>query len=159
MHRRSGLLLYCFLRLSTLAPVVLAVQASGVMADTAYIPDTGDAWIDRRLDDINAYAWRYGGSFLDELNRYGGMPPDYAGALMRNHRWMPGDVYFAAMLAAELDLSYREVVRERSRHRGKSWGDIVDRLADARANDCLREIRQRIRASYRHWARPLDAPD
>ena len=60
----------------------------------AYVVDTGDAWVDAQLQDINHYAERYPDSFLDEVARYAGVSRGYIAALMYTHGWQAASSWF-----------------------------------------------------------------
>lgn len=120
-----------------------------------YAPRTGNAWTDRHLSDINAYAARYPQSFLDEIARYYGVSRAYAESLIKAPAWEAGDVLMACALAKTLEKPCREVVREWSRDHADGWAGVAKRMQgkpDAKQN---RAIREQIEASYTRWARPL----
>ena len=95
-------------------PAAAAAANPAAPADhTAYA--TGDAWIDGRLADIDAYAARYPDAFADELERHAGIPQAYTLALLARPGWHGGDAWFACFLGRAVQASCRSVVRERSR--------------------------------------------
>ncbi|GHH55900.1 hypothetical protein JQR89_16485 [[Pseudomonas] boreopolis] len=120
-----------------------------------YAPDTGDAWIDRQLGDIDAYARRYPDSFLDEVARYANVRRGYVEALLEQQRWPPGDIYFACAWAFATNLSCRETVRAWSRDHRDGWKGVVGRLPIAPDNLHYRAVRHAIVASYDRWDRPI----
>lgn len=124
-------------------------------AAPAYAPATGDAWIDRQLDDINAYARRYPDSFVDELARYAGVRRGYAQALLEQQHWQPGDLYFACAWTFAMNLSCREAVRAWSRDHHDGWKGVVGRLPIAPDTLHYRAVRHAIVASYDRWDRPI----
>ncbi len=128
--------------------------ATAVDAD-AYIPGTGDAWLDRQLADINLYAERYPDAFADELVRYGGARRDYVEALMRQPGWSAGDVWFACFWGKAIGASCREPVRARAQHPGEGWKVAVASLPVAPDNLHWRAVRHALVASYDHWDRPI----
>ena len=121
----------------------------------AYVVDTGDAWVDAQLQDINHYAERYPDSFLDEVARYSGVDRGYIAALVNNHGWHAADVYFACFWAKAIQVSCRQVVRAFSAHREGGWEAAVEALPVPPDNLHKRALRHAIVASYRHWARPI----
>jgi hypothetical protein len=116
---------------------------------------TGDAWVDRVLPDIDAYAERYPDSFADELSRYFNIPRKYVQALLMRPDWRAGDAYFACALAKASAHSCREVVRARARDYRASWHDVAKALGIRPGSGEYKQVRAAIRASYVHWARPL----
>jgi hypothetical protein len=116
---------------------------------------TGDAWIDRVLPDINAYAARYPDSYADELARYFGISREYTQTLLMQPGWRAGDVHFACALAKATAHSCREVVRARAQNYDASWRDVAKVLGVHPDSDEYKQIRAAIRNSYAHWARPL----
>jgi hypothetical protein len=132
----------------------LAVQAQDVMNDE-YRPHTGDAWVDRALADIDAYAARYPDSYADELSRYFEIPRDYVQSLLTQPGWRAGDVHFACALAKASAHSCRDVVRTRAQNYDASWRDVAKELGVHPGSDEYKRVHAAIRASYTHWARPL----
>ncbi|MCD9088436.1 hypothetical protein [Stenotrophomonas sp. SY1] len=138
-------------------PIGLQAQQAPSPASTAaaYAPGTGDAWVDRQLADINAYAARYPDAFIDELSRYAGARPAYVEALLREHGWKPGDVYFACMWGHVTGNSCREPVRAHTALPDAGWKAVVETLEPAPDNLHWRALRHAIVASYDHWDRPI----
>lgn len=147
-------LLCCFL----LLPMgVTAQQVSGPPAATlAYAPATGDAWVDRQLADINRYAARYPDAFVDEVVRYAGVRHGYAVALLQQHGWQPGDLYFACFWGKVTGTGCREPVRARSQNPDDGWEAVVERLPATPHNSHWRAMRHAIVASFDHWDRPIE---
>ncbi len=67
------------------------LQARAVDPPKGWEPRTGDAWVDRQLEDINRYGERYREAFIDELVRYQGAPRDLANQSLARG-WKPGDL-------------------------------------------------------------------
>jgi hypothetical protein len=121
-----------------------------------YEADTGDAWIDARLKDLNDYAPRYPDAFADEVSRYLDVPRGYVVALGQQPGWAPGDVYFACALGKVLAQPCRAVVRARTRDAEDGWKGIAGRVAGEGKPIPTRALRELLRSSYAHWDRPLD---
>lgn len=153
----GGNRLWSCLLLGVLAALPVTLQAQPAPADAvaAYAPGTGDAWLDRHLADINAYAARYPDAFIDELARYAGARPGYVQALLDTHGWKPGDVYFACMWGHVTGNSCREPVRARTRQPDAGWKAVVEALQPAPDNLHWRALRHAVVASYDHWDRPI----
>jgi len=115
---------------------------------------TGDAWIDRQLEDIDAYARRYPASFVDELARHLDVRRGYAEAVLRAPAWRPGDLYLACAWAQAVHAECRDWVRAYSRAGGQAWQAV---LAGEGKPDNLayRQVRHDIVASYDRWDRPI----
>ncbi|HBK45664.1 MAG TPA: hypothetical protein DDZ67_04370 [Xanthomonadaceae bacterium] len=141
---------------AALAPALAQTDARATGEAEAYRPATGDAWIDRQLADINAYARRYPDSFLDELARYAGVRRGYAQALLQEQRWQPGDLYFACFWTRAMNLSCREAVKAWSRDHRDGWEGVVGRLPVVPDNLHYRALRHAIVASYDRWERPIE---
>ena len=122
---------------------------------TDYQPRSGDAWIDRHLIDINAYAARYPRSFADEVARYYSVPRDYVEAMQQQPAWTPGDIFMACALAQRVAQPCRAVVREWSRDHAEGWAGIATRLQAKPGTAPYRELRKDIEQTYARWARPL----
>lgn len=151
MYRR---LLLCGL---LLLPVPLMAQQAVVDHESVgeYIAGTGDAWIDRQLADINRYADWYPDAFVDELFRYAGLPHAYADAVLKQHGWQAGDLYFAAVWGKVSGSGYRELVRARSQIPAASWKAVLASLPQAPEVKQWRAFRHTLVASYDHWDRPI----
>ena len=136
-------------------PAAAAAANPAAPADhTAYA--TGDAWIDGRLADIDAYAARYPDAFADELERHAGIPQAYTLALLARPGWQGGDAWFACFLGRAVQASCRSVVRERSRAGSDATWTSVAAEFDARADSpAYASLRLALADSYRRWDRPL----
>ncbi|MGV8961610.1 MAG: hypothetical protein ACOH1V_14705 [Stenotrophomonas sp.] len=146
--------LCCLLALPASA---LAQQVAPAADETPrYAPATGDAWVDRQLADINRYAARYPDAFLDEVVRYAGVPHGYAAALLQEHGWQAGDLYFACFWGRVTGTGCREPVRAWSSDPEGGWAAVVKRLPVAPDNLHWRALRHSIVASYDHWDRPIE---
>ena len=139
-------------------PAAAAAANPAAPADhTAYA--TGDAWIDGRLADIDAYAARYPDAFADELERHAGIPQAYTLALLARPGWHGGDAWFACFLGRAVQASCRSVVRERSRAGTDATWTAVAAGFDARpGSPAYASLRLALADSYRRWDRPLQ-PD
>ncbi|MET1023005.1 MAG: hypothetical protein ABWX87_01720 [Pseudoxanthomonas sp.] len=125
-------------------------------APPPYVADTGDAWIDRRLKDLNAYAPRYPDAFVDEIARYLDVPRAYVIALGQQPGWSPGDVYYACALGKVLAQPCRTVVRARTQDAQDGWKGVASRVAGTGKPVPMRALRDLLRTSYAHWDRPLE---
>jgi len=143
----------------TAAPV-LAQQAATPATPAAPAVEapytTGDAWIDRQLADIDAYARRYPASFLDELERHLAVRRGYAEAVLGAQGWRAGDLYFACAWAQAAQLSCRELVRAYSQAAARDWQAVLEALPAPPANTNYRQVRHAIVASYDRWDRPIE---
>ncbi len=125
-------------------------------APPPYAADTGDAWVDRRLRDLNAYAPRYPDAFVDEIARYLDVPRAYVIALGQQPGWAPGDVYYACALGKVLAQPCRTVVRARTQDAQDGWKGVASRVAGTGKPVPMRALRDLLRTSYAHWDRPLE---
>jgi hypothetical protein len=132
-----------------------AAPAFSQLAEPAYQPRTGDAWLDRQLADINLYAARYPQSFADEMARYYSVPRDYVEAMLQQPSWEAGDIFMACALAQALGQPCRAVVREGSRDHAEGWKGVRQRLKPGPDPALQRRLRKDTRQTYAHWARPL----
>lgn len=132
------------------------VAGSGLAqpADSGYSPRSGDAWIDRHLVDINAYAERYPTSFADEMARYYAVPRGYVEAMMKQPDWTAGDIYMACALAKVAGQPCRAVVREWSRDHAEGWRSVAQRLEAGPGSASYRRLRQGLSETYSRWSRP-----
>jgi hypothetical protein len=138
------------------APTQAQTQAQTQTQTQTQAYRTGDAWIDRQVTDIDAYARRYPASFLDEASRHLGVPRGYAEAVLRVPGWRAGDLYFACAWAQATGQSCREVVRALSRAPERDWQAVLEAGPDAAPNLAYRQVRHAIVASYDRWDRPIE---
>lgn len=137
-----------------LAPATVLAQQTAERSAT-YEVDTGDAWVDTQLADINHYAERYPDAFLDEVSRYAGVPRGYIAALATTHQWQAGDIYFACFWAKASGQTCRDSVRAFSQDPQGGWEAVVKRMPAKPQNLHYRAVRHAIVASYEHWDRPI----
>ena len=147
---RLLLKLSLMLAIATLAPLLRA-QA----VDDTFQPDSGDAWIDRHLVDINVYAARYPDSFADEMTRYYAVPRGYVEALLQQPAWTAGDIFFSCAVAQRVGQPCRALVREWSRDHEEGWAGVIERMGMQPGTPAFGALRDDIKASYARWSRPL----
>ncbi len=135
------------------APTVMA-QAAATRTEPASAYATGDAWLDRQLDDIDAYARRYPASFLDEVARYLDVRRGYAEAVLKASGWRAGDLYFACAWAQATRQPCRVLVRERSNAPGCTWQAVLAAQGEP-DNLAYRQVRHALVDSYDRWDRPI----
>lgn len=117
-------------------------------------PRTGDAWVDKQMDDINLYGERYREAFIDELVRYQGTPRELAQEMLQQG-WKPGDLYYACAMAQLIGQPCRSVIAEWTRDHEGGWADVGKRLGFTPNSSQFRELKRSFVASYDRWARPL----
>lgn len=142
-------------RLFLVGVLIWAAPSFSQVAEPAYQPRTGDAWLDRQLADINLYTARYPQSFADELARYYSVPRDYVEAMLQQPTWEAGDILMACALAQVAAQPCRAVVRAWSRDHAEGWAGVAKRLQVKPGSAQYRELRKDIEATYSRWARPL----
>jgi len=138
-----------------LASLLLVAIAGGAAHAQAARSPSGDAWVDGRLVDIDAYATSYRDAFVDELVRYHRAPRELVAELLARPGWTPGDVYFACSLAMQAGRPCREVAELRRRDPARAWSDIARELGVAPASPGYLELKRGIVAAYDRWARPV----
>ncbi|WP_242109006.1 hypothetical protein [Luteimonas aquatica] len=121
---------------------------------------TGDAWVDRQLADINQYAARYRGAFLDELVRYHAAPRELVTELVMKRGWAPGDVYYACAVAQLVGKPCRAAVEAWQQGQADGWRAVAKQFGlGAQQPDASARMRQNIRDSFVRWGRPLAKPE
>lgn len=139
------------------AAMLLATTAHAQDDAHAWDPRTGDAWTDRQLADVNAYAGRYREAFIDELVRYFGAPRALVTELLVERRWAPGDVYYACAIARVAGRPCRALTDAWARRHAEGWEAVrTDAGIAADAAEAGR-LRQAFIESYARWDRPIDA--
>ena len=120
---------------------------------------TGDAWLDARLADIDAYAVRHPEAFADELQRYAGVPRAYVHGLLAQPGWGGGDAWFACFLARATGATCRSIVRERTRAgTDAGWEAVASGSGAGPGSEAYTGVRLALADSFRRWALPLQ-PD
>jgi hypothetical protein len=120
---------------------------------------TGDAWLDGRLAEIDAYAARHPEAFAAELERYAGVPQAYVHGLLARTGWGGGDAWFACFLARAAEATCRSVVRGRTQAGADAGWETVAAGFDADpGSEAYTAVRLSLADSYRRWALPLQ-PD
>ncbi|TWT19035.1 hypothetical protein FQY83_11710 [Luteimonas marina] len=120
-------------------------------------PQTGNAWIDARLLDMDDYAARYRDAFVDEIVRYHEAPRALVEDALRDEATTPGDVYYACALAQATGRPCRAVLDAWRGDHADGWQGVAERLGVASTAAIHRRIRGDITESYVRWARPLDS--
>jgi hypothetical protein len=142
--------------LRTVACLLALAMATGAWAQVAgSAPQTGDAWLDATLVDMDRYAARYPEAFADELNRYDAAPRDLVAELLDAQHWTPGDVYFACALARVAAQPCRAVAAERTRDPAQRWDAIAQQFGVAADSPAFHRLKRGVVLSYERWARPL----
>lgn len=142
--------------------LTIALLFGGAMQSAAAIdppkgwePRSGDAWVDRQLEDINQYGERYREAFIDELVRYQGTPRELAQEMLVRRDWKPGDLYYACAMAQTIGQPCRNVIDEWTRDHEAGWAGVGKRLDIAPGSPPFRKLKHGFVASYDHWGRPL----
>ena len=132
--------------------------ASAVAQDFAHPwnPRTGDAWTDRQLADVNAYAARYRDAYIDELVRYFDAPRALVTELMVERRWAPADVYYACAIARVAGRPCRAVADIWAQGYAEGWEPIARRMGVAPDSPEAMRLKLGFVDSYAHWARPIE---
>lgn len=136
-----------------------ALDAAAASGAQAWAPRTGDAASDRHLADINRYAVRHPGAFVDELVRYFNAPRALVESLLAQPGWTAGDLYYACAVARVTGRPCRSVAEAWARQRGDGWQQMVQGLGIAPGSVEATRLRQAFAASYARWARPLPTPE
>lgn len=139
--------------------VARAQDAGGQDYAYGWNPRTGDAWVDTTLDDINRYASRYRGPFIDEMTRYYDAPRDLVSDLLGKRGWAPGDVYYACALAQVVGQPCRNVVQAWERDHAQGWGVIARRMGVKPGSAEFHRLKRGVVPTYDRWARPIHIDD
>lgn len=147
-------------KLTLLALTAMMVAFTGAVAaqdsSIGWDPRSGDAWVDRQLDDINRYGTHYREPFVDEMVRYYGAPRALVNELLGTRRWAPGDVYYACSIAQILGRPCRAVVEHWERDHGKGWGALARELGIQPGSAEFHRLKRGFVPTYDRWARPID---
>jgi len=122
--------------------------------NAAWEPGTGDAWVDRYLIDINAYARRHPDAFIDELVRYGGAYRPSVQQLMQRD-WQPGELWFACFWAQLIEVSCDKTIQLRQQYPELAWSERIEYLPVLPDRLHYRALRHALVASFDHWDRPI----
>lgn len=135
--------------------LLLCPLASAQDATSAWSPRSGDAWIDRQLGDMNIYASRYRGAFIDEVVRYHAGPRDLVVDLVEKRNWAPGDVYAACAIAQNAGRPCRALVEVWEHDHADGWQKAASKVDITLDKPTLQRLHEEIEASYQRWGRPL----
>lgn len=124
-------------------------------APAAWIAETGDAWMDDRLADINRYAQRYPATFADELARYFALPRASTRALLAQADVRAGDVYFACALARIAEQPCTDVLRTWRADHAAGWSGVEKTLGITRNSALWHQLKVGVVNSYDRWGRPI----
>lgn len=138
-----------------LAAAAVAAQEAPRDATPGWAAGSGDATVDARLVDINAYARRYPDAFIDELVRYLDAPRALVAERLGKHGALPAEVYYACAIARVTGRPCRSVLEARDRVPSEDWSSVAAELGVAPGSPEAARLRQAITDSYRRWARPL----
>lgn len=139
-----------------LALVLACALAPAFAQDAAPATRTGDAWVDRQLDDINRYGANYRSAFVDELVRYHGAPRELVLDLLERG-WPPGEVYYACALGTVAGRPCRQVVDRYTHGDGAGWQLIAQQIGVETDSAQFLRLRQGLVATYARWGRPIEA--
>jgi len=128
-------------------------QAAGE-ATPEWSVGSGDIWLDTWLADVNVYAGRYRGAFVDELVRYQGAPRPFVTELL-DAGARPADLYLACATAQALGRTCREVIAEWRRAPAEGWSGVLERLEAGPGTAPFARVREGLVASFDRWARPI----
>jgi len=145
-------------RTAVLAFCLLCAATAAVAQDFAHPwdPRSGDAWTDRQLADVNAYAARYRDAFIDELVRYFDAPRELVTELLVERRWAPGDVYYACAIARVAGRPCRALADAWAQDYAEGWAPIARRMGIAPGSPEAMRLKLAFVDSYAHWARPVE---
>ena len=133
-----------------------AVHAFGMEGEAVPAPQTGNAWIDVHLVDMDAYAARYRDAFVDEIVRYHEAPRALVEEALADEAVGSGNAYFACSLAQAIGRPCRTVIDAWRTDASGGWQGVAERLGVTQIAGIHRRIRGDISESYVRWARPLD---
>ena len=150
----AALLCLSFVVVAQDAPVEVTTSTADA-GPAEWAPRTGDAWVDRWLEDLNRYAERYRPAFVDELVRYRGAPRALVEQMTGDPLWVPADVYMACALAQALGRTCRDVAAEWRRDPADGWAAVAERLDGERHREAIARIKRGLVESYDRWARPI----
>jgi hypothetical protein len=141
-----------------LALALACAMAHAFAQDTAPQPATrtGDAWVDRQLDDINRYGARYRDTFIDELVRYHRAPRELVIDLL-DRKWPPGDIYYACALGTVAGRPCRLVVDQYARGERPDWQAVAQQIGIEPESVRYRRLKDGMVATYGRWGRPIEA--
>ncbi|UXI68383.1 hypothetical protein [Tahibacter amnicola] len=120
--RRSGILAL------VLAGLFAAHTAAADSYAFGFNPDTGDAWLDAHLGDINVYADGHLDGYIDQVCIQTGAPRYYIETLVIEERYPPADVWMIAQTAQVSGQPIETVRTHFDRNRGRGWGVIAKEM-------------------------------
>ncbi|GAB1596715.1 hypothetical protein [Lysobacter claricitrinus] len=144
------------LRIAALLIACVAIPGTAFgQAAAAPARHTGDAWVDARLADIDAYAATYRDAFVDEMTRYHRAPRELVQELLARPGWTPGDVYYACSLAQQAGQPCRSVADRRAKDPAPAWDTVSGDVGVVPGSPGFHALKRDIVATYDRWARPI----
>ncbi|HEY4582786.1 MAG TPA: hypothetical protein VIG88_07980 [Lysobacter sp.] len=143
------------LHTALLAACLLLPALAGAQGGGTDRRDTGDAWVDARLADIDSYAATYRDAFVDEMARYHRAPRELVRDLLARPGWTPGDVYFACGLARHAGRPCRAAADLKSSDPVPDRAALARELGVAPGSPGFHAFKHGIVATYARWARPI----
>ena len=143
--------------LDTLRPALLALLllAAPLQAQEHYAfgfsPRTGDAGVDVRLGDFNAFAARDRDGFIDEIVDSYGAPRHLVREYLIDRGWPPGDIYYGCALAHHTGRPCLEVLHLYEHDRGQGWGVIARRLGIKPGSSEFHALKDGVGRSHGKW--------
>ena len=141
-----------------LVVAVLPVRAAQTPEMTAaYTVDTGNAFVDAALRDVNHYVERHPDAFLDELEWFADGNRRQLSTWLAAAGHQGADLYFGCQLAVILERSCAAVMADFDAAGPSGWNGVLEALPQPLSAAQWSTLEDRIRASWQRWARPLPA--
>lgn len=114
-------------------------------------PNSGDIWIDTRLDDFNEYASGHVDGFVDEVVVSYDASRQLVHEYVVQRRWPPGDVYYACALAYYSHRSCEVVLNMHRNDYQRGWSGIAKRLGVTPGSPAYRALKDNIGKAHDKW--------
>ena len=133
-----------------------ATAAQTVEMTAAYRVNTGNAFVDTVLQDINHYVERHPQAFVDELEWFANGNRRQMETWLAAEGHQGADLYFGCQLAMVIERSCAAVMAQFDAAAG-GWQAVLDGLEPRLGRAQWAQLEARIRDSYQRLARPLPA--
>lgn len=129
--------------------------AAGAQAQPGAHMNTGDAWLDGRMGEVDRYGRQYRDPFVTEVVTLGA-PRSLVVELLDSRGWSPGDIYMACSIASVLGIGCARVVERYDSNPGRGWGRIAQDMGIKPGSSEFHALKRGTVSTYSRWGYPIE---
>jgi hypothetical protein len=131
-------------------------MAAAAQAQTARSSiNTGDAWLDGRMGEVDSYGRRHRDPFVTEVVTLGA-PRSLVVDLLDTRGWSPGDIYMACSIANVVGVGCARVVERYEASPGRGWGRIAQDMGIKPGSPEFHALKRGTVSTYNRWGYPIE---